>query len=55
MEPNEEKNTPADSSMMSPEQLRSDMDTIKTVLTESDKNRDIHRIIIAAAISSADC
>ena len=33
---------------LTPDQLRSDMKTIKNVLTESDKNNDVHRIIIAA-------
>lgn len=33
---------------MTADQLRSDMDTIRTVLTDRDKENDIHRIIIAA-------
>ena len=47
MEPNDLKTT-AGASTLNPDQLQSDMDTIKNVLSETDKNRDIHRIIIAA-------
>lgn len=36
-------------SEMNPDQLQSDMNTIKNVLTETDKDQDIHRIIIAAS------
>ncbi len=35
-------------SEMNPDQLQSDMNTIKNVLTETDKDQDIHRIIIAS-------
>ena len=40
--------TPTPPKNMNPEQLRSDIDTIKNVLTETDKDRDVHRIVIAA-------
>lgn len=33
---------------MNPNQLQSDMDTIKGVLSEADKQNDMHRVIIAA-------
>lgn len=45
METNESNST---QSGLNPEQLQADMATIKNVLSETDKNREIHRIVIAA-------
>ena len=48
MEPNQDGQPPAEASKMNPEQLQSDIDTIKNVLTETEKSKGPHRIIIAA-------